>query len=92
MRARAGPTSRRPTATGPVIALALALVLSLSSSLVLALALAPALAPTYGDRAFGLNHRCYWHLDREGRLWLSAEDGCEGVYPPAPRKKVLGLF
>ena len=45
---------------------------------------------TYGDKAFGLNHRCYWHLDSQSKLWLSAEDGCEGVYPP--RQKVLGLF
>ena len=45
---------------------------------------------TYGDKAFGLNHRCYWHLDSQSKLWLSAEDGCEGVSPP--RQKVLGLF
>merc|ERR1719329_714030 len=37
---------------------------------------------TYGERAYGLNHRCFWHLDDNKRLWLSAEDGCEGVYPP----------
>jgi len=40
---------------------------------------------TYGDRAFGLNHRSYLHLDNDQRLWLSAEDGCEGVYPPDRR-------
>lgn len=45
---------------------------------------------TYGDKAYGLNHRCYWHLDSQSKLWLSAEDGCEGVYPP--RAKVLGIF
>ena len=33
----------------------------------------------FGSSAFGLQHRCYWHLDRENGLWLSAEDGCEGV-------------
>ena len=26
----------------------------------------------------------------QSKLWLSAEDGCEGVYPP--RAKVLGIF
>ena len=41
----------------------------------------------FGDQAFGLNHRCYWHGDSQGRLWLSAEDGCEGVYPAAPKGK-----
>ena len=30
------------------------------------------------------------HLDSQSKLWLSAEDGCEGVYPP--RAKVLGIF
>merc|ERR1740139_156609 len=47
---------------------------------------------SFGDKAYGLNHRCYWHLDRQNKLWLSAEDGCEGVYPPSPKRKVLGLF
>ena len=41
---------------------------------------------TYGDKAFGLNHRCYWHLDSQSKLWLSAEDGCEGVYPPRAKR------
>ena len=43
---------------------------------------------TFGDKAYGLNHRCYWHLDGASRLWLSAEDGCEGVYPPTPKRKM----
>lgn len=47
---------------------------------------------TFGDKAYGLNHRCYMHLDGQNRLWLSAEDGCEGVYPPAPKGKFFGLF
>ena len=47
---------------------------------------------TFGDKAYGLNHRCYWHLDSQNKLWLSAEDGCEGVYPAEPKRKVLGLF
>jgi hypothetical protein len=33
----------------------------------------------YGDKAFTLNHRFYLHLDADNRLWLSAEDGCEGT-------------
>ena len=32
----------------------------------------------FGTDAFGLHHRFFWHLDREGQMWLSAEDGCEG--------------
>ena len=35
----------------------------------------------FGDEAFALHHRFYLHLDRGNRLWLSAEDGCEGVAP-----------
>ena len=31
-----------------------------------------------GSKAYGLHHRFYFHLDDENRLWLSAEDGCEG--------------
>jgi hypothetical protein len=38
---------------------------------------------TYGPKAFGLNHRCYLHLDSSNRMWLSAEDGCEGT-PAVP--------
>ena len=33
----------------------------------------------FGAAAFGLHHRCYWHLDSQNGLWLAAEDGCEGV-------------
>ena len=32
----------------------------------------------FGAKAFGLHHRFFWHLDSKRRLWLSAEDGCEG--------------
>lgn len=35
----------------------------------------------FGDAAFGLHHRFYFHIDDAGRLWLSAEDGCEGFAP-----------
>ena len=38
----------------------------------------------FGAKAFGLHHRFYWHLDGQNRLWLSAEDGCEGVVPLTP--------
>ena len=33
----------------------------------------------FGSKAFGLNHRCYLHLDKQKQMWLSAEDGCEGT-------------
>ncbi len=33
----------------------------------------------FGPKAFGLNHRFYLHLDNADRMWLSAEDGCEGT-------------
>ena len=32
----------------------------------------------FGASAFALHHRFYLHLGRDNRLWLSAEDGCEG--------------
>lgn len=38
----------------------------------------------FGAAAFGLHHRFYLHLDRKNRVWLSAEDGCEG-HPVALR-------
>ncbi len=34
----------------------------------------------FGESAFTLHHRFYLHLDRQNQLWLSAEDGCEGVF------------
>merc|ERR1712217_595322 len=36
----------------------------------------------FGPDAFSLHHRFYLHSDSANRLWLSAEDGCEGT--PAP--------
>ncbi|EED91018.1 predicted protein [Thalassiosira pseudonana CCMP1335] len=33
----------------------------------------------FGKEAYGLNHRFYLHLDNQNRMWLSAEDGCEGT-------------
>ena len=38
----------------------------------------------FGPAAFTLHHRFYLHRDGESRLWLSAEDGCEGT-PAQPR-------
>lgn len=32
----------------------------------------------FGHAAYTLHHRFYLHLDSRSRLWLSAEDGCEG--------------
>jgi len=55
----------------------------------------------FGEKAFGLHHRFYLHLDRQNKLWLSAEDGCEGTpadgpgLPPNPAaflKQVVGKF
>ena len=36
----------------------------------------------FGPQAYGLHHRFYLHYDGEERLWLSAEDGCEGRASP----------
>lgn len=33
----------------------------------------------FGPSAFALHHRFYLHFDRSNRMWLSAEDGCEGT-------------
>ena len=33
----------------------------------------------FGPAAYALHHRFYLHFDRGNRLWLSAEDGCEGT-------------
>merc|ERR1711934_605294 len=32
----------------------------------------------FGERAYGLHHRFYLHLDAQNHFWLAAEDGCEG--------------
>jgi hypothetical protein len=34
---------------------------------------------TFGPQSFALHHRFYLHWDSFNRLWLSAEDGCEGT-------------
>ncbi len=33
----------------------------------------------FGPKSFALHHRFYLHWDSLNRLWLSAEDGCEGT-------------
>merc|ERR1712183_27320 len=33
----------------------------------------------FGTEAFALHHRFYLHFDGNERMWLSAEDGCEGT-------------
>ena len=40
---------------------------------------------TFGPEAYTLHHRFYLHLDGANRMWLAAEDGCQGF--PAPAKK-----
>jgi len=42
----------------------------------------------FGPEAFGLNHRFYLHYDNGGRMWLSAEDGCEGT--PSQGRNLVG--
>jgi len=41
----------------------------------------------FGPEAFALHHRFYLHFDRNNRMWLSAEDGCEGT--PAGQRSWL---
>lgn len=33
----------------------------------------------FGPKSFALHHRFYLHFDGQNRMWLSAEDGCEGT-------------
>jgi len=40
------------------------------------------------DKGYGLNHRFYLHYDNSNRMWLSAEDGCEGT--PDEGKSLIG--
>ena len=37
---------------------------------------------SFGPKAITLHHRFYFHTDASDRLWLAAEDGCEGVLIP----------
>jgi hypothetical protein len=43
----------------------------------------------FGENAFGLNHRFYLHLDSGNRMWLSAEDGCEGTPAEAENRNPI---
>jgi len=42
----------------------------------------------FGPDGYGLNHRFYLHYDNENRMWLSAEDGCEGT--PSEGRSLMG--
>ena len=44
----------------------------------------------FGNQAFSLHHRFYFHRDIFGSLWLAAEDGCQGT--PKPTKNLSNLF
>ena len=46
----------------------------------------------FGKEAFTLHHRFYLHYDSANRLWLSAEDGCEGHPAAGPERRRFGLF
>eukprot|EP00978_Attheya_sp_CCMP212_P008590 scaffold20212_cov54-Attheya_sp.AAC.1 len=45
----------------------------------------------FGESSFALHHRCYLHFDDASRMWLSAEDGCEGTPDSSPLSDLLGL-
>ncbi len=36
----------------------------------------------FGPEAYTLHHRFYLHFDNKNRMWLCAEDGCEGTPVP----------
>merc|ERR1719491_2109945 len=44
----------------------------------------------FGPTAFALHHRFYLHYDNQNRVWLSAEDGCEG-YPDSTTTPTSGI-
>jgi hypothetical protein len=46
----------------------------------------------FGSQAFTLNHRFYLHLDKDNRMWLSAEDGCEGTPASKALPKRFNMF
>ena len=46
----------------------------------------------YGPKAFGLNHRFYLHFDGQNRMWLAAEDGCEGTPAVSSPNPFLSFF
>ena len=44
----------------------------------------------FGPQSFSLHHRFYLHMDSLNRVWLSAEDGCEGT--PANLNPIQTFF
>merc|ERR1711865_1232465 len=44
----------------------------------------------FGSKAFALHHRFYLRYDTQNRVWLSAEDGCEG-YPDSTTPSSSGI-
>lgn len=46
----------------------------------------------FGQSAYSLHHRFYLHYDRDSRMWLSAEDGCEGTPATGRRRPLFNLF
>jgi len=46
----------------------------------------------FGPKSFGLHHRCYLHFDSANRMWLSAEDGCEGTPSDINKNPISRLF
>lgn len=45
-----------------------------------------------GKEAYGLHHRFFLHYDERGRMWLCAEDGCEGTPIDYEARKRGGMF
>jgi hypothetical protein len=46
----------------------------------------------FGDDSFALHHRFYLHKDMQDRVWLSAEDGCEGTPSNGASNPLSSLF
>ena len=50
----------------------------------------------FGPESFALHHRFYLHKDGNNRMWLAAEDGCEGTpstgQPSNPMSSLFGMF
>ena len=46
----------------------------------------------FGSKAFGLHHRFYLHFDSSNRMWLAAEDGCEGTPSQSPTNAFSRMF
>jgi len=52
----------------------------------------PEFKTKFGPEAFGLHHRFYLHFDSRNRIWLSAEDGCEGTPSQGSKNQVQKFF